>query len=73
MQPILSSNDPVELSWARAVLADAGIEAVLLDEYTAAAEGSILAIPRRLMVADGAVTAATVALAVARAQLEEAP
>ncbi|MEA1652988.1 DUF2007 domain-containing protein [Nitrospirillum sp. BR 11164] len=73
MQPILTSNNAVEISWARAVLADAGIETVLLDDYTAGVEGSISAIPRRLMVADGAVTAATAALAVARAQLESAP
>ncbi|WP_044563737.1 DUF2007 domain-containing protein [Azospirillum sp. B4] len=72
MQPILRSNNPVELSWAQAVLAGAGIEAVLLDDYTAAVEGSISAIPRRLMVPDEVVMAANAALAEARAALAQA-
>lgn len=38
------------LSWAIAVLAAEGIQGVLLDTHTSAMEGSILAIPRRLMV-----------------------
>jgi hypothetical protein len=52
MQPLIRSNDPVELSFAQAVLADAGIPAVLLDQHTSVLEGSIGAIPRRLCVAD---------------------
>ena len=46
------SNDLVFLSWAQAMLAAEGIEAVLLDGFTSAMEGSIGAIPRRLAVAD---------------------
>ena len=45
------SNDPVRLSFLTALLADAGIRAVLLDQHMSAVEGSISAIPRRLMVA----------------------
>jgi len=45
------SNDPVRLSFLTALLADAGITAVVLDAHTSAVEGSIGAIPRRLVVA----------------------
>ena len=51
MQVLVTSNDPVRLSFLTALLADAGIEAVMLDAHTSAIEGSIGAIPRRLMVA----------------------
>ncbi len=50
MRELLRSNDAVLLSWATAVLEAEGIRAVLLDAHTSAMEGSILAIPRRLMV-----------------------
>ena len=52
MRTILLSNDPVRLNFLRALLADAGIATVVLDEHTSALEGSIGAIPRRLMVAE---------------------
>jgi hypothetical protein len=39
------------LSFITALLQDAGIEALLLDEHVSATEGSIGAIPRRLVVA----------------------
>ena len=51
MREILRTTDPVRLSWLIALLADAGIEAVVLDTHTSILEGSIGAIPRRLMVA----------------------
>ena len=51
MRVLLTSNDPVRLSFLTALLADAGIAAVVLDAHTSAVEGSIGAIPRRLMVA----------------------
>lgn len=38
------------LSWARAVLEAEGLETVVLDAHVSAVEGSIGAIPRRLMV-----------------------
>jgi hypothetical protein len=51
MQVVALSNDPVRLSFLTALLADAGIVSVLLDQHMSAVEGSIGAIPRRLMVA----------------------
>ncbi|CAO3434864.1 DUF2007 domain-containing protein [Azospirillum sp. YIM B02556] len=50
MTELLRTTDPVRLSWLVALLADAGIEAIVLDSYTSILEGSIGAIPRRLMV-----------------------
>lgn len=52
MIEVLRSNDLVHLSWASATLEAAGIPVLLLDQHTSAIEGSIGAIPRRLMVAD---------------------
>lgn len=52
MVEVLRSNDPVRLSWARALLGAAAIESFLFDEQTSAVEGSIGAIPRRLVVRD---------------------
>ncbi len=49
---LLRSNDLVRLSWLTALLSDAGITAVTLDAHTSVVEGSIGAIPRRLMVGD---------------------
>ena len=48
---LVTSNDPVRLSFLTALLADAGIAATVLDAHTSAVEGSIGAIPRRLVVA----------------------
>ncbi len=58
MIELLRTNDPVLLSWLSALLAEAGIQAIVLDSHTSVLEGSIGAIPRRLMVADGDETAA---------------
>lgn len=52
MVEILRSTDLVRLSWAEAVLRAAGVEPFLMDAHTSAVEGSISAIPRRLMVID---------------------
>lgn len=52
MKELLRSNDPVLLSWAEATLRAAGIRSLLLDVHTSIVEGSIGAIPRRLMVPD---------------------
>jgi hypothetical protein len=51
MKELLRTNDLVRLSWIQALLADAGIETLVLDQHTSLVEGSIGAIPRRLMVA----------------------
>ena len=45
-------NDIVYLSFVRHVLDGEGIEHLLLDEYASAVEGSINAIPRRIVVAE---------------------
>ncbi|HUH85749.1 MAG TPA: DUF2007 domain-containing protein [Stellaceae bacterium] len=50
MKELLRTNDLVRLSWLQALLNDAGIETVVLDENTSAIEGGILAFQRRLMV-----------------------
>jgi len=52
MRELLRTNDVVELSWAEAVLAEAGIASVILDLHTSILEGSIGILPRRLMVSD---------------------
>lgn len=52
MRELLRTNDAVLISWATAMLASEGIETVVLDGHTAALEGSIGAIPRRIMVDD---------------------
>lgn len=50
MRVVATSNNVVRLSFLTALLADAGIEAVLLDGHTSVLEGSAGAIPRRLVV-----------------------
>jgi len=50
MKELLRTNDLVKLSWLRALLADAGIEALVLDTHTSVLEGSAGAIPRRVVV-----------------------
>ena len=52
MKELLRTNDIVRLSWVQALLRDAGIDSVVLDQHTSLVEGSIGAIPRRLMVAE---------------------
>jgi hypothetical protein len=52
MKELLRTNDPVRLSFLMALLTDAGIESVVFDGHTSVLEGSIMAIPRRLMVLD---------------------
>ena len=55
MKELLRSNDLVYLSYVTHLLAEAGVDHLLLDTYTSAIEGSIGAIPRRLMVPDDCV------------------
>ena len=50
MHVVVSTNDPVRLSFLVALLADAGVVAMVLDAHVSATEGSIGAIPRRLAV-----------------------
>ena len=52
MKELLRTNNLVYLSFAQAVLKDAGIETLLFDSHMSVMDGSIGALPRRLMVAD---------------------
>ncbi len=65
MVELLRTNDIVRLSFLGALLADAGIETVVLDTHTSILEGSIGAIPRRLMVIGDDIVAARRVLALA--------
>jgi hypothetical protein len=52
MRVVLVTNDLVRLSFLTCLLRDAGIESQVLDGQVSAVEGSIGAIPRRLVVAE---------------------
>jgi hypothetical protein len=52
MREILRTNDVVVLSFAHAVLSDAGIEVVQADTHMSVMEGSIGMFPRRVLVLD---------------------
>jgi hypothetical protein len=52
MRELLRTNDPVTLSWLQALLSEAGIDCIVLDSHTSIIEGSIGAIPRRVMVSE---------------------
>jgi hypothetical protein len=69
MKELLRTNDPVRLSFVEALLSAAGIESVVLDQHTSIVEGSIGAIPRRLMVAEADHSRASAALRQAEAEL----
>lgn len=58
MREVLRTNNPVELNFAEVVLADAGIAAVVFDSHMSIMDGSMVILPRRLMVADEDVTRA---------------
>ena len=62
MRELLRSNDLVLLSFAGHTLNEAGIEHMIFDDNTSAVEGSIGALPRRLMVNDDDIEAARQAL-----------
>jgi hypothetical protein len=51
MHVLLVSNDPVRLGFLICLLRDAGIDAEIFDSHVSIMEGSIGAIPRRLVVA----------------------
>ena len=52
MIELLKTNDAVLISFVQATLADAGIEALVLDTHASILEGSASAIPRRIMIMD---------------------
>jgi hypothetical protein len=58
LKELIRSNDPVRLSFLTALLADAGIGALLLDTHSSIMQGSIGILEQRLMVADDDLEAA---------------
>ena len=62
MYEIFRTNDIVLISWLESLLRSEGIETVVFDLHTSILEGSIGAIPRRLMVAKEDSARATLAL-----------
>ncbi len=52
MRELIRANEPVLLSWIVATLAGEGIEAIVFDTHMSILEGSVAAIPRRVMVVD---------------------
>ncbi|WP_416896377.1 MAG: DUF2007 domain-containing protein [Minwuia sp.] len=52
MKELFRSNDPVEISFAEAVLKAEGIEPLVLDQHMSVLEGSLGILPKRLAVAD---------------------
>ena len=52
MRVVATSNDPIRLSFLTALLRDAGIAVVLLDLHASIMDGSVGAVPRRLMVGE---------------------
>ncbi len=68
---LLRTNDLVMLSWARALLEEAGIDTLVFDEQTSALEGSISAISRRLMVREDQASRARWLLDRARREIED--
>jgi len=52
MRELLRSNDVARISWIEALLADAGIEAIVLDAHMSVLEGTLGILPRRVMVTE---------------------
>jgi len=50
MRVVIATNEPVRLSFLRALLEDAGIAAVLLDRHASTMDGSIGAVRCRIAV-----------------------
>jgi len=63
VQEILRTNNPVLISYVRSLLMDAGIESVEFDSHISNMEGSVSAIPCRLMVIEADVDRALSTLA----------
>ncbi len=51
MREIIRSNDPVLMSFAAALLRDAGVESMLADQNMSILEGSVGILPQRMLVA----------------------
>lgn len=53
MKELVRTNDPALLSFVQSLLSDAEIEFLLADQHMSVLDGSIGALPRRILVADG--------------------
>lgn len=71
MVELVRSNDLVHLSWAQAMLAGEGIDCLVADAHVSAVEGSIGALPRRLLVPDADLERARAVLAAAALALPD--
>ncbi|OSQ38377.1 DUF2007 domain-containing protein [Thalassospira mesophila] len=69
MIELIRSNDPVELSWVQSVLADEGIDCLIFDFHASILDGSIGALPRRLMITPDDESRARYILEIARREL----
>jgi len=67
MFELIRTNNPVLISWLCANLEAEGIEVLVLDEHASVMDGSVLAIPRRIMVAEADQDGAKAILAEAEA------
>ena len=70
MVELFKTNNPVELSWAKTVLEDAGIPAFIFDLNINFIEGNIGIFPRRVMVNDEDYNRAESFLQLKRQELE---
>lgn len=66
MEQLVSTTDPVRLSFLIALLSDAGIPATVFDVHISALEAGIGAFPRRIMVPPKRLLAARALLEVAQ-------
>ena len=55
MEELLRTNDLVLISFVEALLRDAGIEALVLDQHMSVIEGSLGVLPRRVLVPEAAI------------------
>jgi len=67
MFELIRTNNPVLISWLCANLEAEGIEVLVLDEHASVMDGSVLAIPRRIMVSEADEDGAKAILAEAEA------
>ncbi len=58
MEELLRTNDLVLISYVEALLRDAGIEVLVLDQNMSVVEGSLGVIPRRMLVSEDRLDAA---------------
>lgn len=52
MEELIRTNDMVTISFVEALLKDAGIEHLVVDQNMSVMEGSLGVLPRRILVAD---------------------